>query len=230
MAFLQNALANGIHNFLLIGAAGCGKSEIALNLALLAAEESQKPVHFFDMDMTKPLFRSRDVFENPVFQDIHFHFEAQFFDAPTLVGGVREHMRDSDKLLIMDVGGDEIGARSVGGFLLGPRRTDTAILYILNVYRPFCQSLERIDRILSEILAVTHVTVDDLHLIHNPNLGLDTTPEEVIAGAAEMERILDGAKEIELTAVHGDLYDRVKGKIPTELLPIQPYLTYPWLL
>ena len=48
-----------LNSVVFLGEAGCGKSEIAVNLALrLAAGE--RPVHFFDLDMTKPLFRSRD--------------------------------------------------------------------------------------------------------------------------------------------------------------------------
>ena len=47
-------------NVVFLGEAGSGKSEIALNFAQALAELGGKPVHFFDLDMTKPLFRSRD--------------------------------------------------------------------------------------------------------------------------------------------------------------------------
>ena len=50
----------GVSNFVFLGEAGCGKSEAALNLAPLLHRERGAPVHFFDLDMTKPLFRSRD--------------------------------------------------------------------------------------------------------------------------------------------------------------------------
>ena len=47
-------------NVVFLGEAGSGKSELALNFAQALAELGGKPVHFFDLDMTKPLFRSRD--------------------------------------------------------------------------------------------------------------------------------------------------------------------------
>ena len=50
-------------NFVFIGEAGSGKSELAMNFAQLMAEVSEKPVHLFDMDQTKGLFRTRDVSE-----------------------------------------------------------------------------------------------------------------------------------------------------------------------
>lgn len=42
-----------------LGEAGCGKSELAVQWALTAAERG-RDVHFFDLDQTKPLLRSRD--------------------------------------------------------------------------------------------------------------------------------------------------------------------------
>ena len=47
-------------NFVFVGEAGSGKSEVAMTFARKLAERSPLPVHFFDLDMTKPLFRSRD--------------------------------------------------------------------------------------------------------------------------------------------------------------------------
>ena len=47
-------------NFVFLGEAGSGKSELAVNFARQLARRTQREVHFFDLDMTKPLFRSRD--------------------------------------------------------------------------------------------------------------------------------------------------------------------------
>ena len=95
-------------NFIFVGEAGSGKSEIAINFAKYLASLGNKPVHFFDMDMTKPLFRSRDVIDEVERMGITFHHEVQFMDAPTLVGGVDNHMRDNNCYVVMDVGGDYI--------------------------------------------------------------------------------------------------------------------------
>ncbi len=103
MSYIEEMLQKGKTNFILIGEAGCGKSEISLNMALYLSKIQKKAVHLFDLDMTKPLFRSRDVFESEEFSGITVHFERQFFDAPTLVGGVNELLNDEDSIVILDV-------------------------------------------------------------------------------------------------------------------------------
>ena len=52
-------------NYVLIGEAGSGKTEIAANLALLLARTQTLPVCLIDMDQTKCLFRARD-FSSPI--------------------------------------------------------------------------------------------------------------------------------------------------------------------
>lgn len=103
-------------NFVFVGEAGSGKSEISINFAKWLVQLQDKPVHFFDMDMTKPLFRSRDVEMQMEALGIICHHEKQFMDAPTVVGGVNRLLKDEDCYVVMDVGGDHIGARAIGGY------------------------------------------------------------------------------------------------------------------
>ena len=93
------------HNFVFLGEAGSGKSEIAISFAKALARTETRPVHFFDLDMTKPLFRSRDAGAELEQAGITVHYQEQFMDAPTLVGGVAPMLRDEDSLVVLDVGG-----------------------------------------------------------------------------------------------------------------------------
>lgn len=81
-------------NFVFLGEAGSGKSEIAINFALSLHQQGGKEVHLFDLDMTKPLFRSRDQGEALAAMGIRFHCEQQFMDAPTVTGGVTRLLRE----------------------------------------------------------------------------------------------------------------------------------------
>ena len=94
--YLEQNCAN-YKNFVLLGEAGSGKSEIALNLAAHLAQCQPLPVHFFDLDMTKPLFRSRDLAEEMEALGVHFHFEKQFMDADP--GGRRQPPAAGSKML-----------------------------------------------------------------------------------------------------------------------------------
>lgn len=230
MQLIESALAAKKTNFILIGEAGCGKSEISLNLAKYLAKKTDKAVHLFDMDMTKPLFRSRDLIDSDELCGVTIHYEEQFYDAPTIVGGVRELLADPDSIVVMDVGGDDIGARSIGGFMMGVNKKSLCIMYVLNYYRPFCQDIDHIDRFLSEILAVSHLALEDIHFVDNPNAGVSTTIEEIVEGADNMDKLISEYRDIDMLCVYEGFVESVKNKLPKEkIMPIHLYLTYEWL-
>lgn len=214
-------------NFVFLGEAGCGKSEIAVNLAH-ALVEGGETVHFFDLDMTKPLFRSRD--QKTVLQDmgIQFHYEEQFMDAPTLTGGVRRMLRDNASTTILDVGGDYIGARSIGGYAALLNRADTLVYYVINPFRPWSGSMEHIDKVLGEILGVSHVDLQHVRLIGNPNLGLETTPEDVVQGTKNLLETVAPYKPFDFFCVWDRLEEAVRARLNVSLFPLQLYFTYPW--
>lgn len=216
-------------NFVFFGEAGSGKSEISINFARYLAELEEKPVHFFDMDMTKPLFRSRDVVEKMEAMGITFHHEVQFYDAPTMVGGVNLLLKDDSSYVVLDVGGNDTGARAIGGFAPKVNKDNTIVYYVLNAFRPWSGNIEDVDRTLAAILGVSHVQLGQVHMINNPNNGITTTPEEVIEGCARMKEMVDPYMTVELACVKEDLYEAVREQMLGPLMPIRLYLTYEWL-
>ncbi|WP_455538910.1 nucleotide-binding protein [Terrisporobacter sp.] len=216
-------------NFIFIGEAGSGKSEIAVNLAMDLAKNSHKKVYFFDMDMTKSLFRSRDLDEEFEKAGIELHYEEQFMDAPTLVGGVNRLLKDKDSIVIMDVGGDYIGARSIGGFAPRLNSEDTVVYYVLNAMRPWSYDIEHIDETLGQILNVSHINLTQIKLIDNPNSGVTTTADEYLEYSRKMVETVTPYMPIEFSCVNEDLYDAVKQQAELPLVSIHLYLTYEWL-
>ena len=102
VAAVVYALPEGRRSFVFLGEAGCGKSELAVNLALrLAAGDAL--VHLFDLDMTKPLFRSRDLGDTLAGAGVTLHYEEQFMDDPTVSGGVMRLLRDEKAYTVLDV-------------------------------------------------------------------------------------------------------------------------------
>lgn len=216
-------------NFVFLGEAGSGKSEIAINFARYLAKLGEKPVHFFDLDMTKPLFRSRDVVADIEAMGVVFHHEEQFYDAPVTVGGVNLLLSDESSYVVMDVGGDYIGARAIGGYAPRVNRDNTRVYYVMNAFRPWSTDIERIDGTLSAILGVSHVQLGRIHVVNNPNNGITTTPEEVAEGCRRMKELIDPYLQVALACVKEDLYEEVRGRVDGPLLPIHLYLTYEWL-
>ena len=196
-----------IRNYVLLGEAGCGKSELAINLARRLLDTG-KLVDLFDLDMTKPLFRTREQADKLAAMGIRFHFEEQFADAPT-------------------VGGDYIGARAIGGYAPLLNREDTAILYILDPFRPWTTTGERAGLVLSEVLGVSHIRPKRIRIIGNPNLGRATTEEDVLTG---YQHLLDMVERLDALCVERSLCETVKASVPVPVFPIERYLEYPWNL
>ncbi len=213
-------------NYLFLGEAGCGKSEIAVNLALALAARGRRPVHFFDLDMTKPLFRSRDAAKLLTDAGVAVHYEEQFMDAPTLVGGPSVLLRDDSCCTILDAGGDYIGAWAVGVFAPLLRAHDTAAFYVVNSFRPWSTQLRHIDGVLSQVLGAAHLPLEALTFVGNPNLGVATTEADVREGLQRLRETLGEVVPIPFACVREELWPMEDAEIP--LVPIRLRFTYPW--
>jgi hypothetical protein len=183
-----------------VGHFGSGKTEIALNGALgLAAAGVQ--ITLADLDVVKPYFRSRSA--RAILSDTGIELLAPtganvHADLPIIVPQIRSHLRDSDRRLIMDVGGDEIGARVLGSLSDVVPFDDTDCLLVLNFRRPSTPDPESALQMIREIEAVGRVPVSGL--ISNTHLMGETTPAVVVDGyhnAAETA----GLAEVPLVAV-----------------------------
>ena len=156
------------------------------------------------------------------------HFEEQFMDAPTVSGGVMRLLRDEEAYTVLDVGGDYIGARSIGGYAPLLNRPETAVYYLVNPFRPWSGTLERLDRVLTEILSVSHLRFDRLLLGANPNLGGETGPEDVLEGVRQLEELLEGRWPIRFVGAEETLCPGLESRVPYPLFPVKRHILYPW--
>jgi len=219
-------IEQGKRNFVFLGEAGCGKSEIAMELALHLAQTPGRAVHFFDMDQTKPLFRSRDARRLLEEKGVVFHYEEQKADAPTQVGGVTPLLLDPEAFVVMDVGGSDTGARLIGGFSHLTGRDNTAVFYVVNAYRPWSGDILAIDGTLSAILKAARLR--QVRFIANPNLGICTTATDFLKGLEKTVDMISPYANVEAACVRDTLYEAVRGASNLPLLPVHLRLTYPW--
>lgn len=167
-----------MRNTVFLGPSGGGKSEISVNMALQAAENRGLAVHFFDMDQTKPLFRSRTCRELLERSGVVFHSGAEFLDSPVIPDAVADFLRNPDCRCILDVGGNLAGARPLGR-LDALREADAAAFYVINIFRPFSDEpslREDMERI------VASARIPAPRVVSNPNLGRETTLDDVLEG------------------------------------------------
>lgn len=215
-------------NFVFVGEAGSGKSEIAINFAIQLAKLSDKPVHFFDLDQTKPLFRSRDVRDRLQAENVVFHYQEQFFDAPTITGGVREHLADEKTIVVIDVGGDHLGSRLIGGFAPLLNREFTQNFFVINSYRPWSKNLVTIDGTMARVLGMAHIDLANVSIMSNPNVGVTTTADEAVSGNEKVKDLIEEYFKVDYMCAMEDICPQIEGRVDIPLVPIKLYLTYEW--
>ncbi len=213
-------------NFVFIGEAGSGKSELALNVALKLAENSGSKVDLFDLDQTKPLYRSRDMKEAFADRGVEIHYQDQYLDAPVMVGGVRVSLTGGGYTLL-DIGGGHQAAKFAGAYsdLLG--RDDSVPVYVINPYRPWTRSVDTIDGTMTHILG--SMRLDHIYMLANPNLGRDTTVNEFMEGLDKIDRLLDGYTVVNSACVRRKIYDEVRNMTDKALIPVDLFLGCPWV-
>ncbi len=215
-------------NFVFIGEAGSGKTELALNMAMDCRNGQDKPVHFFDLDQTKPLYRSRDVRESIEQAGIVFHFAEQPADAPVAVGGVAEALQDSGSIVLMDVGGGDTGSRLIRIYSELLRQQCTKTFYVVNPYRPWSMDPSHIDETFSKVLRAAGLELRNLGILCNPNIGLSTTPEDVAEGIRRTIAMLGNVLPVEAAAAMRRLCRLVGNPCELPVLPLDLYMTYEW--
>ena len=209
-------------NSIFLGEAGCGKSELAVHLALELARQGRE-VHFFDLDQTKPLMRSRDAEGLLEKAGVTVHFQQQYADAPTQVGGLIPLLLDGKKAVILDVGGNDTGAKLIGGYAHLLKAAD--VWFVVNPYRPWSATTEHIDGTLSAILRASRLKMPRFLL--NPNLGGGTTLEEYLFGIKLGLELLSPYVAVEAAAVPAPLYEQAKAETALPLIPITSHISVP---
>ena len=213
-------------NFVFIGEAGSGKSETVLNIAAKLAQETGRSVDLFDLDQTKPLYRSRDMQKEFLDKGVTIHYQDQYLDAPVMVGGVRVSLV-SDNYTLLDIGGGHQAAKFAGAYADLLSKDDAVPVYIINPYRPWSGSVDAIDATMRHILG--SMRLDHIYLLANPNLGYTTTADDFIKGLERADKLFEDYTAITSACVRRDIIEEVRERAKRDLIPMDLYLTYSWV-
>jgi hypothetical protein len=212
------------------GRFGTGKTEVAINYALALAE-LDGPVTLTDMDVVTPYFRTRDMTERLKPRGIEVVAPADFtrdIHLPAVSARIWGTLQNEDGLTVMDVGGDSQGARAIGQFKALLESSGYVMYVVVNPYRPFNATVDRIAQTVADIEANTRLETGAL--VSNPNLIADTTLEIVQDG----HRLVEQAGEelglpIAFLCVEGPLLvGRVEGLCSQPILPLTRHFLPPW--
>ncbi len=169
---------------ILVGHFGSGKTEIALNLALQLATRRDDVV-LVDLDVVKPYFRSRSAREFMAGRGVRVVAptgELAHADLPIVLPEVRRVLQDPDCRVLVDAGGDPVGARALGSLADVVRADEAELLVVLNFRRPSTTSVDEAVAMVRAIEAASRLAVTGL--ISNTHLLGETTAEVVRRGLA----------------------------------------------
>lgn len=170
------------------GRFGTGKTEVAINYALALAELDGS-VTLTDMDVVTPYFRTRDMTERLKPRGVEVVAPADFardIHLPAVSARIWGTLQNEDGLTVMDVGGDSQGARAIGQFKALIERSGYIMYLVVNPYRPFNATVERIAQTVADIEANSRLGTGAL--VSNPNLIADTTLQIVQDGHRLVEQ------------------------------------------
>ncbi len=213
---------------LICGHYGCGKTNLSLNLAKLAAEAGEKVI-LVDLDLVNPYFRSSDYAE--LLQEDNIKVIAPVYansnvDIPSLPAEINS-IFTTDATVILDVGGDDVGATVLGRFARQMESVDYDLYYVVNHYRNLTSEPEDAVEILREIMQVSHLKPSAV--INNSHLKADTTAQ-VILDSMDFAKKVCELTELPLAAVTApkSLAAELEGKTEAAILPIDIIVKTGW--
>jgi len=229
-----------------LGNFGSGKTEVAVNFAMqlgLAMGSSndkyEGPVSIIDLDIVNPYFRSREAIEPlsavgvDVISPTGEHFWA---DLPIILPEIRGRLKMGTGTLILDVGGDDLGARVLSHMKEDFSEGDYVLGMVVNANRPFTSDIEGASRVLSELNEASGLKIGGL--IANTHLMDETSPDEVRRGynfAKEMGEstglpVLMVSVESHLIDIESSGDDnRIKpDEFGCPVLPLYRFMLPPW--
>jgi len=156
--------------FITIGAYGSGKSEYSIHLARSLKAEGEDVV-LADMDVVNPYFRTRDVrdvFAGEGIEVIAPDGEFSHADLPMISPRIKGAIENYDKTVILDVGGDPAGCRTLGRFVDAIRSRGYLLRLVVNTSRPFTTTAAEIIAMIEMLEFASKLKVGEL--ICNTNL------------------------------------------------------------
>lgn len=213
---------------IITGHYGSGKTEFAVNLALHLAETDPN-VALADLDIVNPYFRSYEQTKRMEDAGIRVIVTScgGVADIPALNPEVMSIFQQEKWTGVLDIGGDPIGARVLARFAPQLKKDDFDVLFVLNANRPETRDVESALQYMQAIEAECRQKITGI--VNNTHLCAETTPEEIIKGAALARQLSEKTGlPVVWHGVNRRFIDAVKDKITGEILPMNIYMRKPW--
>lgn len=201
---------------LFAGHYGSGKTNIAVNWAK-SLKAQGKSVTIVDLDIVNPYFRTKDSqkdFDELGIKLVCSEFANTNLDIPALPKEIYGAIADKNSYLIMDIGGDDVGAVAMGRYTpLILEEDNYEMIYVANCYRPLTRTATDTLEVMREIEVASGIKFTSI--INNSNLGVETTVENVVKSNIYAQELSKLSKlPVLYTTVNNSIVKDIGDKVP----------------
>lgn len=208
---------------------GSGKTEVAVNYAIATKQKYEKTA-IVDLDIVNPFFRTADAAEEmrkmgikvllPVYANTNV-------DVPSLPPEINSLFEDKSYKVILDIGGDDLGAKAVSRYRSEIENDEYAMFFVINTRRPLTDTPEKIGAIMAEIEESANIKISAL--INNTNLLGDTKAKDVLEGYDVISKVSE-AKSIPIafSCFIGEDEDELDKLTGLNIFKMKKHILLPW--
>lgn len=215
---------------IIIGHYGSGKTEFSVNYAIRLAESGKK-VALADLDVVNPYFRSRekvDLLQSYGIETNSSYVKGSGSDLPSISANILGPLQNKEYNFVMDVGGDSIGARTLGRYKQYLVSGDYDMFCVVNANRPETQTIEGVIHHIRTIEATSRAKVTGL--VNNTHLLRHTTVEDVLRGQELCKAV---SKKLNIPIKYVSAIESIVDDLPKDLegqiMPIKMIMREDWM-
>ena len=177
----------------LIGNYGSGKTELAINFAMKAAQSGR--TELIDLDMVNTYFRLTEPGRMTRMKEVRLvspNYTNSSVETLSLPAEVQSAFAMDWDTVVFDAGGDAAGSTALGRYhqdFMELEEGALEVLNVVNIRRPLSGTVEKIIHIQQEM--ELHSRLKITGMINNTNLSVATTPAELRDGYEMIREVSD---------------------------------------
>ena len=214
---------------IIAGHYGSGKTEFAVNYTMLLADSGKKTA-IADLDVVNPYFRSREKEPELTARGIRVIGSGRkgvSLDVPSVSPEVYSLMQDKSISVVLDVGGDKVGARALGRYHEYLDAEPYDMFFVLNANRHMTADVEGAVNYMRAIEEGSRQKFTGI--VNNTHMCGDTTLEDIMKG---YDLALAVSKETNIPLKYNVVVKSLLNVVPQglegEIFPIDIYMKKPW--
>lgn len=216
---------------IIIGHYGSGKSEFSMNYVTKLRDLTDAKVAISDLDIVNVYFRTRekrDFLQSKNIMPIDSSIQATSLDLPAVSAQVTAPLTDKSYDYVIDVGGDDVGARVLGRFSHLVEKDDYDMFCVVNANREQTQTASDVINHIRAIENSSKLKVTGL--INNTHLVRETTIEDILKGQELVKEVSNITNiPIKYVTCLESLIPQLPTNLDGDVFPINLYMRECWM-